>query len=128
MSQEKKPKFLFLESLRGIGAIFVSLYHLKLYGYSGPLTQNPLTQSAWFFVDFFFVLSGFVIAYSYLGKLNTFSDIIFFQKKRFFRLYPLHFIMLILFLILECFKFAGKRNYLMHFTLTITLLKSTPLL
>ena len=57
---------------------------------------------------FFFVLSGFVIALNYLDKIFTFKDIILFQKKRFLRLYPLHFIMLIIFLFIEILKYIAE--------------------
>lgn len=56
-------------------------------------------------VDFFFVLSGFVIAYSYQNQIKTLNDCFRFQAKRFLRLYPLHFVMLILFLALEFCKY-----------------------
>jgi len=56
-------------------------------------------------VDFFFVLSGFVIAYNYQNQIKTLRDCVIFQSKRFLRLYPLHFIMLMVFLLLECSKY-----------------------
>jgi len=60
---------------------------------------------------FFFVLSGFVIAINYLDKIFTFKDIILFQKKRFLRLYPLHFIMLIIFLFIEITKYIAEAKF-----------------
>jgi peptidoglycan/LPS O-acetylase OafA/YrhL len=60
---------------------------------------------------FFFVLSGFVIALNYLDKIFTFKDIILFQKKRFLRLYPLHFIMLIIFLFIEITKYIAEAKF-----------------
>lgn len=94
-------KILPLESLRGIAAISVALYHFKVESFF----NNSFTQNAWLMVDFFFVLSGFVIAYNYFDKIFTFQDIVKFQKKRFLRLYPLHFIMLAIFLFIEVAKY-----------------------
>lgn len=42
------------------------------------------------FVDFFFVLSGFVIASAYQSKLSSGDGVIPFALRRFGRLYPLH--------------------------------------
>ena len=56
-----------LDALRGICATMVVLYHIRPTGW---LTANPLATHAWLFVDFFFVLSGFVIAASYRGRLS----------------------------------------------------------
>lgn len=63
-------------------------------------------------VDFFFVLSGFVISLSYIDKIGDISSLVLFQQRRFLRLYPLHLIMLVSFVSLELVKllagtFAG---------------------
>lgn len=49
------------------------------------------------FVDFFFVLSGFVIASSYGRKLSTGFSLLAFMLLRLGRLYPLHFFLLALY-------------------------------
>lgn len=95
-------KLLSLESLRGIAAIFVALHHFKVDNHY----NNNLSISAGLLVDFFFVLSGFVIYLSYNNRINKFSDIIVFQKKRFLRLYPLHFVTLLFLLFIEFAKYV----------------------
>ena len=60
---------------------------------------------------FFFVLSGFVIAYNYFYKIFKFQDILKFQKKRFLRLYPLHIIMLTIFLFIEIAKYFAEVKF-----------------
>ena len=55
-------------------------------------------------VDFFFVLSGFVISLNYFNKINSKNDLINFQKKRFLRLYPLHILTLFIFILIEFIK------------------------
>ena len=86
-------KLLSLEGLRGIAAISVAFFHFN----NGSHFNNIFVSNAWLMVDFFFVLSGFVIALNYQNKLKNIHDLLVFQKKRFFRLYPLHFIMLMVF-------------------------------
>ena len=56
-------------------------------------------------VDFFFVLSGFVIALNYQDKITNFEEFKIFLIKRFARLYPLHLIMLFCFLGFEILKY-----------------------
>jgi peptidoglycan/LPS O-acetylase OafA/YrhL len=55
------------------------------------------------FVDFFFVLSGFVICYTYQSLQET-KELLLFYKKRFLRLYPLHVILLFIFVAIELLK------------------------
>jgi peptidoglycan/LPS O-acetylase OafA/YrhL len=98
-----KEKLLFLESLRGIAAVCIVLYHSHLPHLVGP--SNFLSNLP-FMVDFFFVLSGFVIALNYQDRIRNFQDVVQFQSRRLFRLYPLHFILLIVFLLLEILKYV----------------------
>lgn len=83
MPRERKH-FGTLDGLRGVAAIAVVLFHLRER--VNVLTVLP---HAYLAVDFFFALSGFVVAYSYrrklLGGMSTSS----FMKIRLIRLYPL---------------------------------------
>tara|TARA_X000001036_G_C20678846_1_gene805183 strand:- start:1149 stop:2333 length:1185 start_codon:yes stop_codon:yes gene_type:complete len=101
---QSKNKILYLESLRGFAATFVALYHIRI---SSALTDNAFINNSGLFVDFFFVLSGLVIALNYQHKLNDISKIWTFQFKRFLRLYPLHLLMLFAFLLIEFLKFIS---------------------
>ncbi len=103
----KDDKIQVLESLRGVAALFVAIYHFR----TGSHFDNAFTGNAWLMVDFFFVLSGFVIALNYQGKLNSIIDLYNFQIKRLFRLYPLHILMLIAFLAIECAKYVVEYQY-----------------
>lgn len=100
-----QKKILPLESIRGIAALSVSLIH---FWTSSPLSQNPFVQHSDLMVDFFFVLSGFVIAMSYFDKISNFADLVKFQTKRFWRLYPLHLLTLFGFLGIEFIKYYGE--------------------
>lgn len=85
-----------LESLRGIAAVAVVLFHFK---FSTPLVDNPFIAHAYVMVDFFFVLSGFVIAMNYMNRIDDFGALVQFQTRRFWRLYPLHFATLMFFVL-----------------------------
>ncbi len=80
-----KPRYKILDSLRGIAAIIIVIYHLfeSYYslGISHPINHGYLA------VDFFFVLSGFVISYSYDDRWEEMS-LWNFIKRRFIRLHP----------------------------------------
>jgi len=56
-------------------------------------------------VDFFFVLSGFVIAMNYNERIKNRVDLRRFCSRRFWRLYPLHITTLLIMLLLEFSKF-----------------------
>lgn len=100
----KKEKFLALESLRGIAAISVVLFHFKI----GSHLHISFIANAWLMVDFFFVLSGFVIALNYIDKIKNVKELFNFQQRRFLRLYPLHFIMVMTFLSIDFAKYFAE--------------------
>src|SRR5467141_1595721 len=84
-------RFLVLDSWRGIAACLVALFHLDAYSH---LYGVPFLRNSWLFVDFFFVLSGFVIAANYQQRLLDGFGVGRFLLLRLGRLYPLHFTML----------------------------------
>ncbi len=84
-------KFDSLESLRGVAALLVALSHSSfLYG-----QQHQFISNAGVFVDFFFVLSGFVMAFAYFDKVREGMPFFRFILLRFGRLYPLHLLTLL---------------------------------
>lgn len=98
-SSSARPYYPTLDSLRGICAVFVALFHLRANSHFELL---PLVRNGWLFVDFFFVLSGFVIAENYRGRISTGEVTIRqFIWLRLARLYPLHLFMLLLFIATE---------------------------
>lgn len=72
-----------LDGWRGIGALFIAIFHL------GAI-QQPLFIHAYMFVDFFLVLSGYVIEGAYSQRLMDRQAGISFLGKRFIRIYPVH--------------------------------------
>ncbi|MDN3566834.1 acyltransferase family protein [Paeniroseomonas aquatica] len=70
-----------LDGLRGVAAVGVMLFHLSIIGL-------PLAQHGYLAVDFFFILSGFVMAHAYEAKLTTMRFTAFLQL-RLIRVLPL---------------------------------------
>ncbi len=91
-------RFVVLDSWRGIAACLVALFHLEAYSnmVHSHLHDVQFLRNAWLFVDFFFVLSGFVIAANYQRHLLSGSGAGRFLLLRLGRLYPMHFTMLAL--------------------------------
>jgi peptidoglycan/LPS O-acetylase OafA/YrhL len=100
-----KAYFVPLTSLRGIAAVLVVLFHAPMFGlapYFERATMLPLKGYIW--VDFFFMLSGFVIAHSYGQRFVagvSRRDLTDYLTARFARVYPLHLAMLVAFLAIE---------------------------
>lgn len=96
-------RFRAIDTFRGIAAILVILFHMK--GYIHILMGNALVQKSDISVDFFFVLSGFVITNSSLGRITDRTSAQAFIRKRAYRIYPLHLFTLCLAVLLETFRF-----------------------
>ncbi|MDQ1086912.1 acyltransferase [Siphonobacter sp. SORGH_AS_1065] len=103
-----KYRFSVLDIFRGLFASFVVLFHMAFFT-NTPVINNPIVENSDVFVDFFFVLSGFVITYRY-QLMSTTEEFGTFMKKRFFRIYPLHFVMLFVTLLMELDK-----EYMSHY-------------
>lgn len=90
-----------LTPLRGIAAILVVLFHLTGLAYMQHLGEalpgTSILSRGYLWVDFFFVLSGFIITHVYGDRftngLNR-REVKNFLVARFARLYPLHFVAL----------------------------------
>jgi peptidoglycan/LPS O-acetylase OafA/YrhL len=96
-----------LDGWRGIGALAVCFIHLQLSGY---LTAAPSLDSWTLAVDFFFVLSGFVMARVYADDLVDDDSVAAFVVRRIGRLWPLHISMLVLFVAVEFLKLVVERK------------------
>lgn len=81
-----KPRYEILDGLRGLAAMFVVVYHILLVCNKG--TFDHFFNHGHLVVDFFYVLSGFVIGYAYDDRWNRMSTWNFF-KRRLIRLHPL---------------------------------------
>ncbi|HEY2889571.1 MAG TPA: acyltransferase family protein [Dongiaceae bacterium] len=82
-------KFAALEGWRGVSAVFVAISHFG-HGVVRHLGDAAFIRHSYLFVDFFFVLSGFVIAHAYADRLHDATDLRAFALRRIGRLWPLH--------------------------------------
>ncbi|MDO3640526.1 acyltransferase [Mucilaginibacter sp. L3T2-6] len=82
-----KPHYPILDGLRGTAAILVVIYHL-LEAYFGIPVNHPM-HHGYLAVDFFFMLSGFVIGYAYDDRWAKGMTVWEFFKIRLVRLHPL---------------------------------------
>ena len=78
-----------LDGLRGILCLIVVLYHFSPVLVPRIVYDNVFLRQSRCFVDFFFVLSGYVITVNYDATLNSTNEFITYIKKRFIRIYPL---------------------------------------
>lgn len=83
---ESKPRFEVLDGLRGVAAMMVVAFHLFETYSGGHITQ--IINHGYLAVDFFFVLSGFVIGYAYDDRWQSMS-LGAFAKRRLIRLHPM---------------------------------------
>lgn len=79
-----RERFLLLDGLRGVAAFAVILDHVP-GGWLGELIPGRYLA-----VDFFFVLSGFVLAHAYGRGLEAGGSALDFMKARVIRLYPMY--------------------------------------
>ncbi len=76
----------------------VVLFHFHTTGW---ISNWPLVRNSWMFVDFFFVLSGFVIATAFRRRLADGLPIAAFMGLRMGRIYPVHLFVTGLFVALQ---------------------------
>jgi len=98
-----------LESIRGIAALIVVMYHIP--SWNGFLHDIPLIRGGGIMVDLFFVLSGFVIYSAYGNRLSSFKEVLQFQFLRFGRLYPIHLVFLLVALGIETLKYVLQVHF-----------------
>jgi peptidoglycan/LPS O-acetylase OafA/YrhL len=81
-----KPHYPILDGLRGTAAILVVIFHL--FEAYFPVPANHPMHHGYLAVDFFYLLSGFVVGYAYDDRWGKMSVVDFF-KIRLVRLHPL---------------------------------------
>ncbi len=83
---DTKPHYNILDGLRGVAALMVVCFHLFEAFATSHVDQR--INHGYLAVDFFFILSGFVVGYAYDDRLKTMSTLEF-LKRRFIRLHPM---------------------------------------
>ncbi len=84
---DTKPHYELLDGLRGVAALVVIWYHIFEGFATSPLDQH--VNHGYLAVDFFFILSGFVIGYAYDDRWKQSLTIRNFFKRRLIRLHPM---------------------------------------
>ena len=87
---DSKPHYEILDGLRGVAALLVVFYHIfEGLSFAAGGTLITTLNHGYLAVDFFFILSGFVIGYAYddrWGRSLTMGN---FFKRRLIRLHPM---------------------------------------
>ena len=107
-----KKKYVVLDSFRGICACIVAMSHFNA---NSIIYNSPLLDRGSIYVDFFFVLSGFVIFANYKERLQNGYSLVKFSFLRLGRLYPLHFAVMMAFISVDIlqmiFNFGNTALY-----------------
>jgi peptidoglycan/LPS O-acetylase OafA/YrhL len=82
-----KSHYVILDGLRGVAAVMVVVFHL-FEAWSGGDPERQVINHGYMAVDFFFLLSGFVIAYAYDDRWGGMGQWEFY-KRRLVRLQPM---------------------------------------
>ena len=106
---DTKPHYEILDGLRGVAALLVVFYHIfEGLSFAEGGTLITTINHGYLAVDFFFILSGFVIGYAYddrLGKTMTLGN---FFKRRLIRLHPMIIMGAVLGVIFYCLQGCVK--------------------
>ena len=89
-TKDSKPHYALLDGLRGVAALLVVWYHIfEGFQFAGNKPVIDFINHGYLAVDFFFILSGFVVGYAYdnrWGKTLTLGG---FFRRRLIRLQPM---------------------------------------
>lgn len=97
MQANEARRFVVLDFYRFVAALGVFIFHLKMIDKGISPAWNG---SFGLFVDMFFILSGFVISYSYPSDARGVGAYSRFMIRRVARIYPLHLLSLLIFVVL----------------------------
>ena len=100
--QAAKPRYVNYDGLRGLAALAVMLFHC-----SERMGLGQAVPNGYLAVDFFFALSGFVIAEAYIDRLKGGMSVFRFMLLRFVRIYPVY----IIGLLGGCIFFVGAASF-----------------
>jgi peptidoglycan/LPS O-acetylase OafA/YrhL len=94
VTRPMRPKLPALTTLRFFAALHVVLFHLRVIGIvaGGPWWYQNFASIGYIGVNFFFVLSGFILVYTYAGAPLNIRR---FWQARFARIYPAYVVSLV---------------------------------
>jgi peptidoglycan/LPS O-acetylase OafA/YrhL len=89
-----RKEFVLLDAFRFLAALCVLVFHYEIFALKNVANASRQFGGLDAAVDFFFILSGFVIAHSSSERVSRLSDYRQFLIRRIGRIYPLHLITL----------------------------------
>ena len=104
--QSQTSRFGALDGARGLLALMVAMYHTI---WLSNINQSPLLENGPVLVDLFFVFSGFLMFWLYKDRLHTKRQRLNFIRRRFARIYPLHFTMLMVFVVFQVLRLLSHK-------------------
>lgn len=122
-----KTRYDILDGLRGVAALMILLYHVFNDAKSFFVWPTPVGEFYHCFlgVDFFFILSGFVMGYAYDRQWGKGMNMAAFIKRRLIRLHPMVVMGVLLgaiaFMVQGCTKWDGTEVSLQALTLATLL-------
>lgn len=116
---DTKPHYELLDGLRGVAALFVIWYHIFEGFATSPIDQR--FNHGYLAVDFFFILSGFVVGYAYDDRWKKSMTTKDFFKRRLIRLQPMVVLGAVLGAITFCIQGCEQWNGT-HVTLSMVML------
>ncbi len=124
---EKNKNLKLVQVLRGVASLLVVLFHMtrnvnEIYNEKFLFDFFEFGASG---VDIFFVLSGFIIMFVNADKIGNYKNFWIFIKKRFVRIYPIYWIVITIFLLLQLLL---PQFYRTHFDLNFLNIINTYLL
>ena len=107
---DTKPHYELLDGLRGVAALLVVWYHVfEGYAFAGGTLIESINHG-YLAVDFFFILSGFVIGYAYDDRWGKSLTVKNFFKRRLIRLHPMVVMGAVLGVITFCIQGREQRD------------------
>jgi peptidoglycan/LPS O-acetylase OafA/YrhL len=105
-------QMLHLDALRIVGAVMIVVFHFNRFINLDGRWQlaDDTIKSFSLIVDLFFLISGYVMAAIYTGKLTSFAKYRDFLQKRVARLGPLHWATMLVFVVIAALGWAGVIN------------------
>jgi peptidoglycan/LPS O-acetylase OafA/YrhL len=112
-----------IESLRSIAAGLIVAFHtVEIPALPIPASANVIRTHFGLGVPLFYTLSGFVLSYGYLDAVGSREEVLRFYVRRYFRIAPLFYAMLFVWIGYSALKWAGFAVGPFEFLLNVSLL------